>query len=565
MATSTDGYTLKTTIQLPGTQGGHGDTVEYDADTATMWVVQSPDNNVVVIDPQTNTVKATIPNIGNGNAVAFSAQYAFVSDVTNSTIDVIDKHTYKEVAVIPQANTTPDSVVYIPSTNQILVASDDNNTETFINASGSFAQTAVLTLQPNPSPDGPDLAVYVASKDLVYQPDGGVMDVINPHTHNIVATWNLLSTGDAKSPVYDPETNHLIVGTTKNELLVVDADSGNIIKTISVPGSVDEGSIDVNARLAYFGDKSGVADVVNLDTNQLVGGLPAEKNMHTLGVDPTTTDVYVYENYRNTVDVYAPDPANAPYFGTITHDSHSAAGEVYALYEGLLGRAPDPIGGETWAAALNNGTSLHDVTQGILNSPEAQAHLNASDNASFIEQAYETVLGRHGDASGAQFWNTALNNGLSRTDLIDSFVFSNEHLGEIQPGLNSGVFVADQADASVARLYYGLLNRAPDASGLQLYATQIHNGATLDTVSSNFLSSQEYASAHASAPTNIQFVDSLYAHALGRAAEPSGEQYYTQALDTGHLTRAQVATLISESPEAQQHLSSQIEIGWHLT
>ncbi|MGH1573437.1 DUF4214 domain-containing protein [Methylobacterium sp. P31] len=563
MATSTDGYTLQTTINLPGTIGGHGDVVTYDPDTATMWLAQSPDNNVVVIDTHTNTVKATIPNIGNANGIALTPQYAFVADVTNNTIDVIDKHNYSLVLQIPQANTTPDSVVYVPSTNQVLVASDDNNTETFINASGPFTQTAVLTLQPNPSPDGPDLAVYVASKDLVYQPDGGAMDVINPHTHNIVATWNLLSSGDAKSPVYDPITNHLLVGTNQNEVLVVDADSGIIQKTIAVPGSLDEGSIDVTARLAYFGDKSGAADVVNLDTNTLVGKLPAEKGMHTLAVDPTTTDVYVYENNRNTVDVYAPDPKQASDFGTLSHDVHSVAGEVYALYEGLFGRAPDAAGGEYWATALSSGKSLHDVTQAMLNSPEAQAHLNATDNAGFVEQVYETVLGRHGDAAGIQSHVADLNNGLSRADLVDQFVFSNEHVSEIQPGLNSGAFVADQTDAGVARLYYGLLNRAPDATGLQYLETQAHNGASLGSVAADILTSPEYTSAH-QAQTNIQFVDSLYHNALGRAADPAGEQSYTQGLDTGTLTRAQVAVDIAESPEAQQHLASQVEIGWHL-
>lgn len=563
MATSTDGYALQATIQLPGSQGGHGDVVQYDADTNTIWVVQSPDNNVVVINPETNTVRATIPNIGNGNAVAFSSQYAFVADVTNNTIDVIDKHTYQQIATIPQSNTTPDSVTYIPGTNEIAVASDDKNTETFFNAS-TFKQTAVLPLTAySGAADGPDLAVYVASKGLIYQPDGGSMDVINASTHQIVATWNLLSSGDTKSPVYDPITNHLLVGTTDKEVLVVDADSGNILKTVPVAGSIDEGSIDVNARLAYFGDKSGTADVVNLDTNQLAGTLPAEKNMHTLAVDPTTTDAYVYENYRNTVDVYAPDPKQAADFGTLTHDVHSSAGEVYALYEGVLGRAPDGTAGESWAAALNSGTSLHDVTQAILNTPEAQSHLNASDNAGFVEQVYETVLGRHGDAD-AQNWVAALNSGLSRADLVDQFVFSSEHVSDIQPALNQGVFSADTTDTSVARLYYGLLNRAPDAAGLQNFEAAAHNGASLESIANTVLTSSEYGNGHPGGQTNIQFVDSLYTNALGRAADPVGEQNFTQALDSGHLTRAQVAVAISESPEAQQHLASQVEVGWHL-
>jgi VCBS repeat-containing protein len=310
MPASTDNYSLLTTINLPGDIGGHGDWVTYDADTATIWIAQSPDNNVVVIDAKTNTIKAVIPNIGNANGIALTPQYAFVADVTNNTVDVIDKRTFAVVGQVHQTGTTPDSVVYVPSTNQVLVASDDNNVEDFINATAPFTQTRSLTLQPNPSIAGPDFAVYVPEKDLVYQPVDNVVDVIDPHTGTIVKTWTLLSSGSVKPMVYDPKTNRFIVGTTNNQLLVVDADSGSVLKTIAISGSVDEGSIDVAGRRAFFGDKAGVADIVNLDSEQLVGGLPAEKNMHTLAVDPTTHEVYVYENNRNTVDVYARPVAN---------------------------------------------------------------------------------------------------------------------------------------------------------------------------------------------------------------------------------------------------------------
>ena len=162
-----------------------------------------------------------------------------------------------------QTGTTPDGVIYIPSTNQVAVASDDSNVLDFINATGGFAETASVQLQPNPSVSGPDVPLYVAQKDLIYQPVDQQIDVINPHTGQIVNTFSLLTTGNVKPMVYDPVTNHLLVGTTNNQLLVVDADKGTILKTIAVPGGVDQGTIDVSARLAFFGDKAGFADVVN--------------------------------------------------------------------------------------------------------------------------------------------------------------------------------------------------------------------------------------------------------------------------------------------------------------
>ena len=347
MATSTDGYSLLKTITLPGGVGGHGDWVTYDADTRTIWLAQSPDNNVVVIDTATNTVKATIPNIGNANGIALTPQYAFVADVTNNMIDVIDKRTFQVVSRVPVTGTTPDSVTYISSTNQVAVASDDDNVENFINATPPFAQTQSVQLTPNPASAGPDVSTYVPTKDLLYQPDDNQVDVINPHTGAIVTTWPLLKTGSVKPLVYDPVTNHFLAGTTNNEMLVLDGDSGAVLKTIPISGSVDETAIDVAARRAFVGDKAGVVDIINLDSSERVGGLPAEKNMHTLAVDPTTHEVYVYENNCNTVDVYAPGP-QAPDFASAA--VNAAAQPIVAAVQAAIAAGtaqvayPDPSG-----------------------------------------------------------------------------------------------------------------------------------------------------------------------------------------------------------------------------
>ncbi len=212
---STLGYSLQTTITLPGTVGGHGDWVTYDASTGYVWLVQSPDNNVVVINTATNQIVSTIPNIGNGNGIALTPNYAFVADVTNNQVDVINKSTFAVVTrlALPTGFTTPDSVTYIPNLNEIAVASDDANQEVFINAS-TLAVSAPLQLTPNPAVAGPDVSTYVPQTGFLYQPDDNVVDVINPSTQQIVATWTLLpsaATGSVKPGVYDPVTNTIPV------------------------------------------------------------------------------------------------------------------------------------------------------------------------------------------------------------------------------------------------------------------------------------------------------------------------------------------------------------------
>ena len=255
---------------------------------------------------------------------------------------------------------------------------------------------------------------------------------------------------------------------------------------------------------------------------------------------------------------------NRSLFGTVGHDVQSVTGQVYALYEGLLGRAPDAVGAEGLAAELNAGVSVHNLTQGFLNSAEGQARFTASDNAGFVRQLYAAMPGGHGDAGAMQGLVRQLDAGVSRADVADSFVFSNEFVAQLQPALKAGVFVADAAASAAAHLYYGLLDRAPDAGGLHNAAAALHGGMSLNSLAQGMLTSAEYAGRHTGGVTDQHYVEELYANALGRAPDAASEQHWVSALAHGS-TRAEVAVGIAESPEANQHLLDQIQTGWHLT
>ena len=299
------GFSFEQTIQLPGSVGGHGDWLSYDRATHTVWLAQSPDNNVVVIDTNTNTVKAVIPNIDNANGIAITPQYAFVADPVNNVVDVIDKHSFAVVAKVAATGAGLDGVTYDRATGQVYVASDTNNVLDAINANAPFNQIGSYGLTASPS--GPD--VPITAKGIVYVPDGTAVDAVDPKTGAVLASPTLVSTGAVKPGVYDPKTDQFFFGTTDKQIEVVSGGHGpggigSVTSTIPVAGSTDEAAIDVHSRLAFFGSSAGEVDVVNLDTSKLVAQLPAETGMHTLTVDPQTHELYVYENNRNVVDVW---------------------------------------------------------------------------------------------------------------------------------------------------------------------------------------------------------------------------------------------------------------------
>ena len=188
--------------------------------------------------------------------------------------------------------------------------------------------------------------------------------------------------------------------------------------------------------------------------------------------------------------------------------------------------------------------------------------MRALDNAAFVEQLYGATLHRHSDAFGLQGWTSALNQGAVRADVALGFALSPEHLGNIQGALDAGVFVPNAEAANVARLYYGIMGRAPDAGGLTSWTGVVQQGASLTSVSQQFFQSSE-AQAKFAGVDDAHFVSGLYENALGRAVEPTGLQSWVYALQHG-TSRAYLGVLISESQEAQVHLVGQIESGLHL-
>jgi len=597
---STAGYTLVKTINLPGTVGGHGDWVAYDAATKAVWIAQSPDNNVVVVDTKTNTVSGVVPGILNSNVVALTPNYAFVTDPGNNVTVVLDKTTLQRLGTVAQTGTTPDGAVYVPSTNQVFVTSDDNNSDAVLSATPGFQQSSTFGLLPDPSQDGPDVATYVAAKDRLYQPNSGTLDVIDPKTKSIVASYNLLSTGDLKPPVYDPTTNRLLVGTTTNQLLVVNPDNGQVLSTIPISGSVDEMAVDVSARLAFVGDKAGVVDVVNLDSMTLVGDLPAEKAMHTLTVDPTTHEVYVYENTSNKLDIFAPSSSvmtsstsaasvkngvadltstagmqatvqtssggttvrvdssvlnagasNQIAFidGTLDVGASSPAAQIIRLYTAALGRTPTAADIAQWNGAIGSGFSATDVAQGLISSAEGQGVYKAvRTDTDFITQTYKNAFGRAPDADGLKAIQQALASGVSRAQIIVGVANSTEETAATASKIKTGVWIADDKATVVQKLYYAALDRSADAGGLRQFTTAMSNGFSSLNVAKSLVGSKEFSSIYGGLTTS-EFVTALYRNVLGRASDSAGFASYTAGLNSGATTRADVVLGFSQSAE----------------
>lgn len=244
---------------------------------------------------------------------------------------------------------------------------------------------------------------------------------------------------------------------------------------------------------------------------------------------------------------------------TTTHSATSVGGEVYLLYEAILGRAPDPLGFAYYACDVKDGASLASVATSMLNSSEFQSAHGNFNNTQLLDVLYQDALGRAPDQGGLQFYSNLLSNGISPGIVAADIAESPEAQHYESAAFTAGVSVPDETVSEVAHLYYAVLGRAPDMGRLQFYDTAVNNGASLQAIADDMLNSTEFSNAHGS-QTDGQFVTMLYQDALGRAPDAGGFAFYTNSL-AGGASRALIAVDVAESPEAASYLAPKIEGG----
>jgi hypothetical protein len=148
--------------------------------------------------------------------------------------------------------------------------------------------------------------------------------------------------------------------------------------------------------------------------------------------------------------------------------------QVAALYQRLLGRDVDATGLNTFLGVLAGGATVAQVEAGILGSPEYYNRHGGND-ASFLAAIYGDVFGRTIDAAGGVTWAEELAQGVSRTDMAISLLYSVEaDLGR------------------VIDVYHQFLRRDPDPGGVNTFLAAQQGGMTEAQLIVAIVGSDEY-------------------------------------------------------------------------
>ena len=104
---------------------------------------------------------------------------------------------------------------------------------------------------------------------------------------------------------------------------------------------------------------------------------------------------------------------------------------------------------------------------------------------------------------------------------------------------------------AIAALYAGYFNRAPDPEGLQFWIDQIDGGREFNTIAEDFAASEEATSLYPylTAPdvaSPSTFITNVYQNLFNRAPDAEGLQFWTDVLNSGSVSVADMIEAIIE-------------------
>ena len=130
---------------------------------------------------------------------------------------------------------------------------------------------------------------------------------------------------------------------------------------------------------------------------------------------------------------------------------------IAQLYYTALGRIPDAAGLEYWIKDYRSGTSMEAISSAFVQSPEfTSTYGNLADNSEFLEQLYQNTFNRASDQDGKLYWQTAMDAGMSRAKVVNSFANSKEFIN------------AKGNDIKVLLKYHGILGTQPSQNDIDV-------------------------------------------------------------------------------------------------
>lgn len=217
---------------------------------------------------------------------------------------------------------------------------------------------------------------------------------------------------------------------------------------------------------------------------------------------------------------------------------------IHKLYRDILGREPDQVGLTYWNNEVMK-VGAAQVVSDFLFGPEALSK-NYS-NEQWVSILYKVMYGREADQGGLSYWANKINEGYPKKAVIAIFSRNQEFIDlcakykvPSQPlVLTATTDIYPDATVYVTKVYRGLLNRDPDAEGLNYWLTRL---AVNKEKCENLIRTS--TSSELQNLTNDEYLNRLYKGILFRDPDYTGFSNWKNYLASGGSRETVLNTML---------------------
>ncbi len=284
------GYHILKTVPI----GGKGSWDYCVVDSAARRVYVSHGNHVVVLDADSGVVVGDIPNtLGvHGIALATDLNRGFITAGRANTIIIFDLKTFKTIDTVKARGLNPDAVYYDTGSKRVFAFNGGSANAVAINAAdGKVAGMIAVGGKPEfaAGDDKGHVFVNVEDKSQLLEIDAQKLSVLH--------RWPLAGCKEPSGLAFDQKNRRLFSVCGNKKMMVVNADTGEVVATVTIGEDPDAAGYDPDTQLVFSSNgESGDLTVIHQDSADkytILENVPTSKYARTMAVDFSTHSIFL--------------------------------------------------------------------------------------------------------------------------------------------------------------------------------------------------------------------------------------------------------------------------------
>ena len=282
------GYRVIKTIPVGG-EGGW-DYVYVDSNARRVYVAHA--THTVVLDADNYAVVGDIPDTAGVHGIAIAPELGrgFTSNGHANDVTIFDLKTLKTLGTI-KTDQNPDAILYEPVSKRIFTFNGGGKNATVINAVDGLVVGTI------PLGGKPEFAVQ-DGKGHIFVNIESTSEIVELDALKAVALqrWPITPCKAPTGLAMDEKNRRLFAVGDDNIMVVINADTGKVLATLTIGEGPDAAGYDPVTHLVFASNGEGTLSVFHQDSPDkytLVENVPTQRSARTMSLDLKTHRVFL--------------------------------------------------------------------------------------------------------------------------------------------------------------------------------------------------------------------------------------------------------------------------------